>query len=249
MKRFLIEVAQRLYGFYAFVVFWVLILPMSLLVTAFPGVQRRRQVAKRCAQLIFLCLGIRVRVSGIDTLPDEPCVVAANHASYLDGILLTGALPARFSFVIKREITQVPIAHMLLRRIGSEFVERFDRHQGASDARRLLRQAANGQNLVFFPEGTFRREPGLQRFHSGAFAAAARAEMPVVPVAIRGSRHVLPEGSWLPRYHNIQVTIRPPVAPSGTGGEAVRNLKSATRASLLETLNEPDLGSRRPEAG
>ena len=112
----------------------------------------------------------------------------ANHASYLDGLVLTAALPPRFAFVIKKEMDRVPLASLLLRRIGSEFVDRHNRHKGAMDARRVLRRASQGQSLVFFPEGTFSTQPGLLRFHTGAFATAVRANCSVAPVVIRGAR-------------------------------------------------------------
>ena len=110
----------------------------------------------------------------MEPLPDSACVIVANHASLLDGVILQAALPPRFGFVIKNEMQKMPIGSLLLRRLGSEFVERSDRHKGASDARRILRKAHGGEALVFFPEGTFRAEPGLGQFRSGAFAAAAR---------------------------------------------------------------------------
>jgi 1-acyl-sn-glycerol-3-phosphate acyltransferase len=122
------------------------------------------------------------------------------------------ALPPSFSFVIKREMSSVPLAGTLLRRIGAEFVERQDRRRLAQDARRLLRKAELGQALVFFPEGTFSAEVGLLRFHIGAFAAAARAGMEVIPVAIRGTRACLPPGRHvLPR----------PGADRGRGARAI----------------------------
>ena len=91
-------------------------------------------------------------------------MVVANHASYLDGVVMTAALPPRFGFVIKREMNNVPGAGLLLRRLGSEFVERFNRQKGATDARRVLRTAASGHSLMFFPEGTFKPEVGWANF-------------------------------------------------------------------------------------
>jgi 1-acyl-sn-glycerol-3-phosphate acyltransferase len=168
--------------------------------------------------------------------------VVANHASYLDGVILTAALPPSFSFVIKREITAVPLAHLLLRRLGSEFVERFDRHRGASDARRIMRRAREGDALVFFPEGTFQAEPGLMRFRTGAFAAAARSQLPVVPVVIIGSREILPAKRWLPRRQSLQVIITPPIDLSEhAAGHTPRTLLSLSRERILEHLEEPDL--------
>ena len=121
-------------------------------------------------------------------------MVVANHASYIDAIIAVAALPPDFAFVIKQEMVRVPLAGLLLRRLGSEFVERFDRHKGASDVRRVLRLAATGQSLVFFPEGTFDERRGIGRFLGGAFATAARSAMPVVAVAIHGTREMFPAG-------------------------------------------------------
>jgi 1-acyl-sn-glycerol-3-phosphate acyltransferase len=92
---------------------------------------------------------------------------------------------------------RVPLASLLLRRLGSEFVERFDRHKGASDTRRVLRLAAGGQSLVFFPEGTFDERRHIGKFLGGAFATAARSRMPVVAAAIHGTRELLPPGGLM----------------------------------------------------
>ena len=137
-------------------------------------------------------------VEGLERLPQGPCVVVANHASYIDGIVAAAALPPDFAFVIKKEMVRVPLASMLLRRLGSAFVERFDRHKGGSDARRVWKLAATGQSLVFFPEGTFDGTRQIGRFLGGAFATAERSNMPVVAMAIHGTRDVLPPGTMGP---------------------------------------------------
>src|SRR5690606_27411584 len=111
-----------------------------------------------------------------------------NHASYLDGVALFAALPPSFGFVIKREMDRVPLAGLLLRRIGSHFVDRGGAAQGKRDARALLREARSGGGIAMFPEGTFQQEPGLARFKPGAFVLAANGARSLVPVAIRGTR-------------------------------------------------------------
>ena len=103
----------------------------------------------RCLSLT----GTRLSVSGLSHVPDDPCIVIANHSSYLDGPILSAALPPRFGFVIMREMTRVPFAHFLLRRIGSEFVERTDTHKGAADARRILHKAAPAGITGLFSRG------------------------------------------------------------------------------------------------
>ena len=181
-------------------------------------------------------------VRGLERLAPGQCVVVANHASYLDGLVFTAALPARFAFVIKREMSAVPLAGLFLRRIGSEFVERFDRSRGASDARRVLRNAASGHSLVFFPEGTFTRTPGLLKFHTGAFVTAARAGCPLIPAVVRGTRAALPPSGALPRPGRIEIDILPPIHAGAQAGEApVAELRDRARQAILLALGEPDL--------
>jgi 1-acyl-sn-glycerol-3-phosphate acyltransferase len=159
-----------------------------------PTLRARRRVAGTLARAFFRLAGIPLRIEGIERLPQIPCVVVANHASYIDGIVAAAALPPAFAFVIKKEMVRVPLASLLLRGLGSAFVERFDRHQGGADTRRVWKLAAGGQSLVFFPEGTFDTERQVGRFLGGAFATAKRSNMPVVAAAIHGSREVLPSG-------------------------------------------------------
>ncbi len=167
----------------------------------------RRRIASAAARLILRLLGIPFRVDGLDRLPSEPCVVVANHSSYIDGVIATAALPPEFVFVIKKEMGAVPLASTLLKRLGSEFVERHDRKAGAADARRVLKRAADGQSLVFFPEGTFSHKRQIGPFLRGAFATAERAKAPIVAIALHGTRAVLPPGSFRLRRGPIRVEV------------------------------------------
>jgi len=235
------RLGSGLFGVYAVVVFAAMALIAVALAALVPGMGRRRRLVRRVAASVFSLTGTRVVVRGLSHIPDEPCIIVANHSSYLDGLLLTAALPARFGFVIKREMTRVPLAHFLLRRIGSEFVERKDSHKGAVDARRILQKARAQESLAFFPEGTFTAEPGLRRFHNGAFAAAVRAQVPVIPVVIRGSRRMLPAARALPRPGRLEVIIQAPLSPSASIPAAA--LLAEARRSMLRDLNEPDLAA------
>jgi 1-acyl-sn-glycerol-3-phosphate acyltransferase len=233
------SVGRFLYGIWAAATFAAVLVPTILVVAALPRLTARRRLARRAAAGIFRLAGMPVAVSGLHHIPDVSCIVVANHASYLDGIILTAVLPPRFGFVIKREMTRVPVAHFLLRRLGSEFVERFDTQKGAVDARRILQKASARESLAFFPEGTFHAEPGLRRFHNGAFTAAVRGQLPVVPVIIRGSRQLMPASRLLPRPGRIMVIVKPPVVHAAE--DPVRSLAQAARQSILEELREPDL--------
>jgi 1-acyl-sn-glycerol-3-phosphate acyltransferase len=242
------RVTYGVYCWLVFVLFALLALGSMLLV---PGLQRRRRVARFTAHAVFAAWGVKLRIKGAERLPAERCIVVANHASYLDGLVLTAVLPPRFAFVIKKEMDRVPLASRLLRRIGSEFVDRHNRHRGAMDARRVLRRASEGQSLVFFPEGTFSTRPGLLRFHTGAFATAVRANCIVTPVVIRGARTVLSSHSVIPTPAPISVEVLPSLVPQTGQQDAAAQLRDAARRIVLAHLGEPDLdgaeGSPAPE--
>jgi 1-acyl-sn-glycerol-3-phosphate acyltransferase len=230
------------YAFYAAITFLTLGCTALLAALILPGVYRRRAAARGIARAFLWVAGMPLTVRGMERLAPGQCIVVANHASYLDGLVFTAALPARFSFVIKREMSAVPLAGLFLRRIGSEFVERFDRNRGAADARRVLRNAASGHSLVFFPEGTFTRTPGLLKFHTGAFVTAARAGCPVIPAVVRGTRAVLSPSGGLPRPGRIQVEILPAIHAEPERGEAASvTLRDSARQAILAALGEPDL--------
>jgi 1-acyl-sn-glycerol-3-phosphate acyltransferase len=233
---------RAIYGIVAWFTFLAVVVPLLAIVVVLPGQERRRAATRQAARLFLALTGARPRVEGLAHLPEEPCIVAANHSSYMDGVILSAVLPPRFGFVIKREVTKVPLVHFFLRRIGAQFVERFDTRRGAADARRILALAESQQSLAFFPEGTFRTEPGLRRFQSGAFAAAVRANLPLVPVVICGARQMLSASMWLPRRSALAVIVKPPVRHNGDN-DAVPALLQACRHSILQDLPEPDLPS------
>ncbi len=228
------------YGCYALLALLAVVIPLCVVVAVLPGIQRRRRVARRAAQLFLGAIGSPVRAEGSAIEPHYPCVVVANHSSYLDGIILTAALPGGFTYLIKYEMNRMPIAGFLLRRLGSAFVDRDNPHDRHRTARTLYTLATRGSALGFFPEGTFDQSPGLKPFHLGAFSAAARAKLPVVPVVIRGARWKLPSGRFLPRPGPLHVYVCEPVQPPPSSPTA-HALMAETRRAMLAHLDEPDL--------
>jgi 1-acyl-sn-glycerol-3-phosphate acyltransferase len=198
---------RLLYSTYCIALFTVLGLTVLVINLFLPSLRRRRRMAGVFSRAFLRAAGVPFNVEGLDRLPQVPCVVVANHASYIDGLVAAAALPPDFAFVIKKEMVRVPLAGLLLRRLGSQFVERFNRQKGAVDARRVLKLAATGQSLVFFPEGTFNEIRQIGRFLGGAFTTAARSDMPVVAMAIHGTRAVLPPGGLAVHRLPIRVEI------------------------------------------
>jgi 1-acyl-sn-glycerol-3-phosphate acyltransferase len=249
IRRMLIAAIRFAYGIYAVALFLVLASCAFLATLFLPQVQHRRAAARAGARAFLWLAGMPLTVKSLERLPQGQCVVVSNHVSYIDGVVFTAVLPPRFGFVIKREMNSVPLIGLFLRRIGSEFVERVNRHRGASDARRVLRNAVGGKSLVFFPEGTFTRTPGLLKFHSGAFITAARVGCPVVPATVKGTRVTLSPNGGLPRPGRIVVEILPPVTVATDQSDAVAmELRDRAREAILRELGEPDLVEPTPRA-
>jgi 1-acyl-sn-glycerol-3-phosphate acyltransferase len=229
------------YAVWAAGTFLVVGLAALVLLVALPRESQRRRAARRMARIYLTVAGMPLTVRSPERIPAGQCVVVCNHASYLDGIVLTAALPPHFAFVIKREMSAVPLAGALLQRLGSQFVERFDRQKSAADARRVLRNATQGQSVVFFPEGTFTRTPGLLKFHAGAFVTATRVGCPLVPAVVRGTRRALPPNGGLPLPGRIELEILPLLAAAEGADPSVSGLRERARAAILAALGEPDL--------
>jgi 1-acyl-sn-glycerol-3-phosphate acyltransferase len=172
--------------------------------------------------------------------------MVANHASYLDSFVLIAALPRNFSYVAKRELADRFVTRVLLGRVDTVFVERFDLPGAADETTHITEALRTGRSLAFFPEGTFDRAPGLLPFHMGAFLAAAQTGVSTVPVAIRGTRSILRAGSWFPRRGVVRIIVEPPLRPDGDDWQAAVKLRDATRAKILRHSGDPDVGADTP---
>ncbi|MCS6287760.1 MAG: AMP-binding protein [Nitrospira sp.] len=244
LQRWAARAADVFFAAWAWLVFW-LVAPVIWLVTILtPRPSWAWAVGRVGAQLLIRLTAMPFTMRGLENLPrGTPCVLVVNHASYLDGVVLVAALPEQFGFVAKRELLEPFIPRVYLQRLGAEFVERFAAHESVQDARRLEGVLRAGRALVFFPEGTFTRLPGVKPFRMGAFVVAANTGIPVVPVAICGTRSILRDGQWWPRHGAITITFGAPLLPVADARDAFAAavvLRDAARAHILRHCGEPD---------
>lgn len=158
----------------------------------FAALDARRAVVRAAARSLARLTGTTVTVDRADRLArPTPCVVVANHTSFLDGLAMSTILPHHYTFVAGEVFAHKPLIGFVLRRIGTRFVERTEREHSVADTRHLEDAARGGERLVVFPEGCLSPVPGLRPFHMGAFVIAAHAGLPVVPVAISGTRAMM----------------------------------------------------------
>ena len=244
-RRLATRSAEGFYAGYAWtlaVMVAMVTIPVFVLV---PVEGARWSVIRASLRFLARLAGMPLAVRGLENLPpeDKPCVFVANHASYLDSFVLAAAIPRPFSFVAKAELAGQFLPRLLLGRIGAEYVRRLDKEDAVVDAKRLVARAKTGRNLMYFPEGTLIRAPGLLPFRMGAFEAATAAQVPVMPIAIRGTRSILRDESWFPRRGAITVTVEPAIAPVEAGGDAWKSalkMRDLARERILRHCGEPD---------
>lgn len=231
---------QLLYRLYAStivpVVVFVLFCPLIIVA---PTLTLRREIGRLCVRVALAAAFIPLRIRGQHLLPPTPCVAVANHASYLDGLVLTAALPRRFTFLVQHGAASWPYIGLVIKRMGVRFIDRGSVRASARQARELIRALQAGQSLAIFPEGTFAADPGLLPFRRGAFSIAAMSGVPVLPAVIRGSRRLFGEHDRLLRWSPIEVEFLSPRRADAASAEAVDRLCAEVRRSIMAHCAEP----------
>ena len=235
--------ARWLFGAWCWAIFALLAVPVGPLVIILQRPAIGRRLVHWATRIFLVSSGMRVRTGGLQKLPESAHLLLANHCSYFDVLVLYATLPPRLNyiFVAKREFVEQPRMHAFLRGLGTLFVERFEASKSAEDVEAVVAALRRGENLVIFPEGTFSREAGLKPFRMGAFVAATRAGVPMVVSGLRGTRLVLRDMTWMPRFGQMQFEIGETFLPGGNDWSAAVSLRDATRKEMLRLCGEHDL--------
>jgi 1-acyl-sn-glycerol-3-phosphate acyltransferase len=238
LQRLIGGAVSYLFAAYAWMVFSLLVPPVWLSVVTLPKRSWRWAVVRLGIRLLRGLTATSLRVEGLDRLPspDRPCILVANHSSYLDSLALIDAIPREFSYVAKEELEQKFYSRVFLQRLGTLFVERFDAMRGASASEEFTAKLNVGGSLAFFPEGTFRADPGLLPFRSGAFVAATQSGLPVIPVTIKGTREILKADSAFVHHGTVEVIIDTQLRPSGEDWAEVIRLQTAAQDAIASHL-------------
>jgi 1-acyl-sn-glycerol-3-phosphate acyltransferase len=183
--------------------------------------------------------GVKIVVENRGNLvPDQPYVFMANHASSLDIWAVFVAIPRRIRLIAKKQLARIPFFGRVMWAGRFIFI---DRKNGVA-ARRSIEVAGqrihDGVSVLLFPEGTRTRDGSLGPFKKGGFHLAAKAGVPIVPVALQGTRELMPRGSLLLRSGSMKVIIGEPIATQGLSDEDRANLGERVRGVVESMLRE-----------
>jgi 1-acyl-sn-glycerol-3-phosphate acyltransferase len=211
---------------------------------------RRGHLAHWCARtwsrLILATTGVRVHLEGLERLePRRTYVFVSNHQSIYDIPILFWSLPYQLRIIAKASLGRFPFLGWHLRRSGHMLVDRSrpDRARIFAWASRLT---ADGLSLIVFPEGTRSRDGRVGRFKGGSFYLALEAGLPVVPLSVVGSRHVMLKGRLATYPGDVRLVVHEPIATAGLSGSDAKAFGERVR-QVLAPAAESDVDVPSPD--
>lgn len=193
--------------------------------------------ARAWSRMILLTTGVRVRVEGLERLDlSRSYVLAANHQSIYDIPVLFATLPLQLRIVSKDSLGRFPFLGWHLRRTGHLLVDR--RNPGPDIVAKMRRLVDEAHSLIVFPEGTRSVDGAVGRFKKGSFLVAIDAGLPVVPVSVSGSRHVMRKGRLMVCPGKVRLTVHDPIPTAAVDREDVIALANRVREVVARGIEE-----------
>lgn len=205
------------------------------------------RLAHKCARawswLILATTGVNVRVRGLDRVSrGTSYLFVSNHQSIYDIPVLFWSVPFDLRIIAKASLGTFPFLGWHLRRTGHVLVQR--ENPGAQVFKQIVRLMGEGHSLMVFPEGTRSRDGAVRRFKSGIFRLAIQSGLPVVPIAVRATRHVMRKGHLTTRPGQVSMEVFAPIPTGGLDVEQAEDLAARVRAIVVAaTAGNADSGS------
>ncbi|HEV2490988.1 MAG TPA: lysophospholipid acyltransferase family protein [Candidatus Acidoferrales bacterium] len=191
-----------------------------------------------CIRATLAIIGVRVKSEGVENVPGSVCIFAANHVSALDPPAALLGIPRRISFLAKKEVFKFPVVATAMRLARIVPVDRSDREAAIGSMDRAREVMKLGISFVVFPEGTRSPDGRLRAFKKGTFVLAIQAGVPVVPVAVLGSRALMPKGKLAVRPGEIILRFGKPIDGAAYTMEHRDELMVRVHASVAGNLPE-----------
>ncbi len=197
-------------------------------------------ILRTWSRTLLALFGIRVAITGTEHLDrSQSYVYLANHASYLDIIVVGATLPDEIRFVLKRELGRIPIFGWGLALGPYILIDRADARNAMASIEKGAADIRNGASVIIFPEGTRTSDGNLAPFKRGGFMLAIRSGVPMAPVAIRGTYRLMSRHDRTVKSGKVTVTIGHPIQGNSdaTRAEAAA-IQEQVRAQLMEMLRD-----------
>ena len=172
--------------------------------------------ARIWSRMILWTAGVHVAVRGLEHIPPGvSCVFCVNHQSHMDIPILLVSLPVQFRFLAKKQLFDVPFLGWHLRRSGQISIDRENPRAAVKSMRAAAARIQEGAPVVIFPEGGTSIDGAIHPFKGGGFMLATQSGVDVIPVTVRGSRHVLMPKTYHVKSGDVEVIVGAPISSRG----------------------------------
>lgn len=225
---------------------------VSLAVSLFdPTGERQQNVARLWSRMILWTVGARVEVEGLDKIDiSKPQVYVVNHLSAFDIPVLYSYLPFQFRILAKKELFRYPFMGWHLRRSGQIPVVLENPKASVRSLNLAVAAIRKGNSLVIFPEGGRAPNGQLQPFMGGAFYAAVKAQVDVVPIVLIGTYEMLKMNSFHIKPGAVQMVVGSPISTVGMSTRDIAKITEQARAVIGDVYYSrclvPDLRGEPP---
>lgn len=241
VKRWLGLSLRFLYGIYVGLAIVLTMAPMWLSLFILPY-KARIHLAKWAPRALIFLIGCPLKVNGLRNIRHgKRLLYLSNHTSFFDTIVLQAVLPAGTLFLAKAELLNATFIRSFIKRLGHLTITRQDIKSGEEQMQKITKVLKQGKSVVIYPEGTFSYARGVQRFKLGAFTLAKENNVPICPVALKGTRDVLRSGELLPRPGSVEVTIGAWVDPALEDWSDLTLVRDRVRDFISEHSGEEKL--------
>jgi 1-acyl-sn-glycerol-3-phosphate acyltransferase len=233
------------YQLYAWLIFLPLVSLLTLVFSALTIVSAAlinphfasRVFAVTWARLAAFLTPIRVDVEGAENAQRQRSyIVASNHQSQYDILVIYGWLKLDLKWVMKKELRKIPGIGIGCEKAGHIFVERRNPKQAAQVINEALERLGDGIGILFFPEGTRSPDGRLLPFKKGAFRTAIDSQIPLLPVTVVGTKDILPARSLALFPGRARLVIHPPIETAGKTLEDLDGLMAEAREVINSAL-------------
>lgn len=217
---------------------------LSLLSSLFDSTgELQHKIARTWGRMLMSVFLIELRLVGSDCLKsDRPYVFASNHFSLIDTPLVFGLMPLPFRILARSGLWKIPFIGWHLGRAGHLPVDRTNPRVAARNVAFAADKVRSGRSILIFPEGGRRRGDRMRRFKTGAAHIANQAGVPIVPMAIAGTRRILPPGSLHLRPGVAEIRFGTPIPTDGAHRTSASALTERVRQEIERLAAAPERG-------
>lgn len=193
--------------------------------------------ASKWARDLLKFAGAKVKVTGAEKIPANRTVLfVSNHQSNFDIPILLGCIDKPKAFIAKIELDRMPMIRTWMKHMNCVFMDRKDLRQSLQVMNEAVEYMKKGYSMTIFPEGTRSKGKVMGEFRPGSLRIAVKANVPIIPVTIRGSYKLMEQNGFIIKPAGVEIVISEPIETTGLSKEQINDLHEKVRAIIAGKL-------------